>query len=156
MNFAKFLRGHFFTEHFRWLLLLRDIITFNNAYKSNGIPVDTRRKLNVHKMFKRRPGRLLNVLCTFNLRPVSTGISTYSYKKKKKKNEATFKDGVPAFPQWTLSKCLPTKKLGIIYLLTQVFPKKLFLTPWYAYVRVKKKCKFLCKFCVRAEWMSLY
>ena len=29
-------------------------------------PVDTGRKLNVHKTFKRRPGRLLNVLCTFN------------------------------------------------------------------------------------------
>ena len=26
------------------------------------IPVDTRRKLNVHKTFRRRPGRLLNVL----------------------------------------------------------------------------------------------
>ena len=37
------------------------------------IPVDTGRKLNVYKTFRRRPGRLLNVLCTFNLRPVSTG-----------------------------------------------------------------------------------
>ena len=37
-------------------------------------PVDTRRKLNVHKTFRRPPGGLLNVLCTFNLRPVSTGI----------------------------------------------------------------------------------
>ena len=36
-------------------------------------PVDTGRKLNVHKTFKKRPGRLLSVLCTFNLRPVSTG-----------------------------------------------------------------------------------
>ena len=36
-------------------------------------PVDTGRKLNVHKTFRRRPGRLLNVLCTFNLCPVSTG-----------------------------------------------------------------------------------
>ena len=35
--------------------------------------VDTGRKFNVHKTFRRRPGRLLNVLCTFNLRPVSTG-----------------------------------------------------------------------------------
>ena len=34
-------------------------------------PVDTGRKLNVHKTFRRRPGRLLNVLCTFNLRSVS-------------------------------------------------------------------------------------
>ena len=36
-------------------------------------PIDTERKLNVHKTFRRRPGHLLNVLCTFNLRPVSTG-----------------------------------------------------------------------------------
>ena len=36
-------------------------------------PVDTGRKLNVHKTFRRRPGRLLNVLCTFNLRPVPIG-----------------------------------------------------------------------------------
>ena len=41
-------------------------------------PVDTGRKLNVHKTLRRRPGRpgrLLNVLCTFNLRPVSRGIT---------------------------------------------------------------------------------
>ena len=37
------------------------------------LPVDTGRKLNVYKTFRRRPGRLLNVLCTFNLRHVSTG-----------------------------------------------------------------------------------
>ena len=40
------------------------------------IPVYTGRKLNVHKAFRRRPGRLLNVLCTFNLRPVSTGLAS--------------------------------------------------------------------------------
>ena len=37
-------------------------------------PVDTGRKLNVHKTFRKCPGRLLNVLCTFNLRPVSIGL----------------------------------------------------------------------------------
>ena len=37
------------------------------------IPVDTGRKLNVHKTYRRRPGRRLNVLRKFNLRPVSTG-----------------------------------------------------------------------------------
>ena len=36
-------------------------------------PVDAGRKLNVHKTFRRRQGRLLNVLYTFNQRPVSTG-----------------------------------------------------------------------------------
>ena len=35
-------------------------------------PIDKGRKLNVHKTFRRRPGPLLNVLYTFNLRPVST------------------------------------------------------------------------------------
>ena len=35
--------------------------------------VDTGGKLNVHKTFRRRPARLLNVLCTFSLRSVSTG-----------------------------------------------------------------------------------
>ena len=38
------------------------------------MPADTGRKLNVHKAFRKRPQRLLNVLCTFNLRPVSTGM----------------------------------------------------------------------------------
>ena len=41
--------------------------------------VDTGRNLNIHKMFRRRPGRLLNVVCTFHLRPVSTGLLTSPY-----------------------------------------------------------------------------
>ena len=42
----------------------------------------TERKLNVHKMFRRRPGRLLNVLCTFNLHPVSRGQMFITSRKK--------------------------------------------------------------------------
>ena len=38
------------------------------------IPIDIGCKLNLHKTFRRLPGRLLKVLCTFNLRPVSTGM----------------------------------------------------------------------------------
>ena len=49
-------------------------VYFNAKISKNTIPLDTGRKLNVHKTFRRRPGRLLNVLCTFNLRPVSRGI----------------------------------------------------------------------------------
>ena len=41
---------------------------------STRFPIDTGRKLNVHNTFRRHPGRLLNVLCTFNLRLVSTGL----------------------------------------------------------------------------------
>ena len=52
-----------------WLFRLMIII---EVIKSNN-PVDTWRKLNVRKTFKRRRGRLLNVLCTFHLRHVSTG-----------------------------------------------------------------------------------
>ena len=37
------------------------------------LPVDTWYKLNIHKTFRRLPGRLLNVLCEFSLRPVFTG-----------------------------------------------------------------------------------
>ena len=36
-------------------------------------PLDTRRKLNVHKTFRRYPEHPLNVSCTFHLRPVSRG-----------------------------------------------------------------------------------
>ena len=39
-------------------------------HDKKNIPVDTGHKFNVHKTFRRRPGRLLNVLSTFNLRPV--------------------------------------------------------------------------------------
>ena len=44
-------------------------------------PVDIGRKLNVHKTFRRR---LLNVLCTFNLRPMSTGKSKLLNKHSQK------------------------------------------------------------------------
>ena len=35
--------------------------------------VETGRNLNVDKTFRKYPGGLLNVLCTLNLRPMSTG-----------------------------------------------------------------------------------
>ena len=37
------------------------------------IPLDTRRKWNVFKSFRRQPGRLLKVFCMFTLRPVFRG-----------------------------------------------------------------------------------
>ena len=54
------------------------VFQFSNVFITLRIPcpcfpVDTGRKLNVHKTFRRCPGRLLNVLCTFNLRSVSMG-----------------------------------------------------------------------------------
>ena len=43
-------------------------------------PVDTGRKVNVHKTFRRRPECLLNALCTFSLRLVSADSSLFSIK----------------------------------------------------------------------------
>ena len=37
-------------------------------------PLDTGRKIKVHKMLRRRPERLLNVLCTFNFTSCVQGI----------------------------------------------------------------------------------
>ena len=54
-----------FSVDLRYLFVIMD---------QNDIPVDTGRKLNVHKM----SGRLPNVLCTFNLRILSTGIANYA------------------------------------------------------------------------------
>ena len=68
-------------------------------------PVDAERKLNGHKAFRRPPGPLLNVSCTFNLRPVSTGEEpgTMCIKERKKLKEAK----TNSF--WQLSVKLPVK-----------------------------------------------
>ena len=50
----------------------------NSLLRIKSIPVDTGRKLNVHKTFRRRR---LNVLCTFNLRPLSTRIGYMSQER---------------------------------------------------------------------------
>ena len=60
------------------LLKQRDIWDLFNIYnrtlcKNIFAKSSIGRKLSVHKTFRRPPGRLLNVLCTFSLRPVSTG-----------------------------------------------------------------------------------
>ena len=46
------------------------------------IPLNTRRKLNVHETFRRHPGRLLKVLWKFNLRSVSRGMLFYNQKQQ--------------------------------------------------------------------------
>ena len=52
-------------------------------------PVDTERILNVHKTFRRRFRRLLNVLCMFNVRPVSTIYWLLVFKNGNMKYKAT-------------------------------------------------------------------
>ena len=57
-------------------MIVIEVQHLKNSQGQIGCPqvdlVDAGRKLNVHKMFSRRPGRLLNVLYTFNLRPKSS------------------------------------------------------------------------------------
>ena len=61
---------------YQWKYLRQDIVNF---------PVDTGSKLNVNKTFRRGPGGLLNVLCAFNLRLVSTGLLVYGPNRPKQK-----------------------------------------------------------------------
>ena len=53
----------------------RNSKAFKTTVFGTSVPKDTGRKLNVYKTFRRRPGRLLNILCTFSLRPVPTGVN---------------------------------------------------------------------------------
>ena len=57
---------------------IKELSSSNQLTRSNS-PVDTGRKLNVHKTFRKRPGRLLSVLYMFSLRSVSTGRPTKLY-----------------------------------------------------------------------------
>ena len=60
------------TDVFR--VKLNRYITFRNSY-TEVLPLIKGRKLNVRKMFRRSSRRLLNVLCTFNLRSVPRGFT---------------------------------------------------------------------------------
>ena len=64
-------------------------------------PVDTGLELNVHKTFRRRPGRFLNVLCTFNLRPVSTGLLISQKPQKSRKKGDTVLKILVIWIYWT-------------------------------------------------------
>ena len=55
----------FFEEHLR-MAASGNIFLFCIITNYNNVPVDTGRKFNVHKTFRRRLWRLLNILCTFN------------------------------------------------------------------------------------------
>ena len=64
-----------------WSTMSRDIFFNNISYETIKYLVDKGRKLNWHKTFRRRPGRLLNALCTFSLRSVSTGYGAGKFYK---------------------------------------------------------------------------
>ena len=90
-SFEKFafelaeLAPHYFLS---FLSLLPDIIgcLCNNlfprtakSWNSSPALLDTWRKLNARKTFKRRSAGLLNALCTFSLPPVSRGCKVFSF-----------------------------------------------------------------------------
>ena len=105
------------------LLVFDNLIDLVRNIKFSKTPVDTGRKLNVHKTFRRRPGRLLNVLCTFNLCPVSKGIR-FHVKSRLKKIKQPLDKGcklnvhktlsllqLTKIPIYTISQNRNTKKL---------------------------------------------
>ena len=56
---------------------------YSKSIKFMYYPRRHRRKLNVHKTFRGRPGRFLNVLCTFNLRPNVLCLQGYVFPLKR-------------------------------------------------------------------------
>ena len=80
---------------YKVLLQVKKRETFNKYEKrekhiQRNNPVDTRRKLNVHKTFRRRPGRLLNsyvhsiyVLCLLGSRPSENARGVFRLKRLK-------------------------------------------------------------------------
>ena len=61
------------TKFSRFLIFLYSNVWYTTVLelllRVSDVPIDKGRKSNVHKTFRRRPGRLLDILCTFNLSP---------------------------------------------------------------------------------------
>ena len=70
-RFFVFFFLHFYRGKFSSTIHCLFLFNFNHRKAKWDIPLDIGRKLNVHKTFRRGSRRLLNVLCTFNLRPLS-------------------------------------------------------------------------------------
>ena len=82
LDYASCFKGHVKSNiqlitFTRYMQIFFGNLTFTAKVKDSisGIlyPLDTGRKLNVHKTFRKRPRLLLKVLCTFNVRPVFKG-----------------------------------------------------------------------------------
>ena len=74
--------GKAFFEHRVHGILNRMVLLLYSEVRLQGLycrPQRHKTKLNMHKAFRRRPGRLLNVLCMFNFRPVSTGVVLWAF-----------------------------------------------------------------------------
>ena len=71
------------------IVFFKKVIKKTNSFilETKLLPLVTGCKFDVHKKFKRRAGRLLKVLFTFNSCPVSRGSTLLWFKRTKKKNK---------------------------------------------------------------------
>ena len=117
-------------------------------------PVDTGCKLKVHKTFRRRAGRLLNVLCTFNSCPVSTGNLILIWKVQK--SNLFLQIGINFFPsssgKQSNSNSQKVKELFHLYQskLGNFFPRCLLkcLAKLILAWKIQKSCLFSSLFCL--------
>ena len=129
-------------------------ITRRNSFKSlakasciqnHAYPVDTGRKLNVHKAFRRRPGRLLNVLCTFNLCPMDTGLCLSEVAKRN--NDWLFELWNQPHNLWTKThSCWLIREDWFIEIQTDCFIQVLEIV-WYLLKKFFKENLF-CPACI--------
>ena len=80
--------------------------------KCPSYPLDTGHELNVRKVFRRRPGRLLNVLCTFFMSCVQGG---KSLNKKHDKENLSFFFFIMAYKQKFANEKVQSNLLAGVY-----------------------------------------
>ena len=100
-------------------------------FANSSCSLDTGRKLNAHKTFRRRPGCLLNVLCTFNLHPVSRGWHLHYIRYIFLKRNSGFSINENDFSSWYISSKFYTNfSMKLTYYMSQ---HKCFLLWFYNY-----------------------
>ena len=113
-----------FLPHDKWVAFWNIFCFETYAIRVSSIcPVDTGRKLNVHKTFRRRPGCLLNVLCTFNLRPVSTGWRSFAEGVNVEKSDPCYSYNLflRILPQFIINNNLYSHFVIFYYSITLLF-----------------------------------
>ena len=122
-------------------------------------PVDTGRKLNVHKAFRRRSGRLLNVLCAFNLRPGSTGYMNVSLEEVITKNYYVFDDHAQDICKKVI-KIFSALAWTTLYL---ILFWNIITAHWFGSFTASRKMKNVCNLCkmrnchvMRNSWKKMF
>ena len=117
------------------------------------LPLDKEHKLNVHKTFRKRPGRLLNVLRTFTLRPVFRRLGQLSltgifFKIGKSCQPLFFPNGPPQmFDDHAFSSEYDNLVYNNLFKVSNKIPGKsikLLLLQWPGVVRTLHQRQFRC------------